>query len=381
MNNKSSSLDIIAYFFRVVIIVLTGIILFLLLKNSIELFTILFSNLERKYCTYGSIKLENNLVSKFININFIESYGSYSHVFIRDESTNVLGITIFLRVFEVLKYLYLLAIGLLSFILFNNYSKNSIENKKNRIYLTIISIMIILIPVFLLIKDFIGCEIIKSYDIKDPLTSIKDFKFIFVLIGTILLLINFNYFNNLKFKKIIFISLCTLFGLYFLISGFKDLINLISTIKMSSKECEYYELIKVRHSFLQQLFQSFNLFGNTWTYLGIYTNLKTSMIVSYILNSITHFSIAILSIILIVKLLLNKTINFNNYLLMLLLITIFILLKDLIVNLLVVNSYKKQDFPNRNLKYNILNFSNFYLIWFSLFTYLTSFKNNKKEEF
>ena len=117
MNSKSSSLDIIAYFFRVVIITLTGIILFLLLKNSIELFTILFSNLERKYCTYGSIKLENNLVSKFININFIESYGSYSHVFIRDESTNVLGITIFLRVFEVLKYLYLLAIGLLSFLL------------------------------------------------------------------------------------------------------------------------------------------------------------------------------------------------------------------------------------------------------------------------
>ena len=107
MNNKSNPLDIISYFFKFIILVLIGLIAFLFISNTIELFTILFSDLDRKYCTYGAIKSDNNIVSQFIISNYIESYGSYNNIFIKDESTSVLSITIFLRLFEVLKYLYL----------------------------------------------------------------------------------------------------------------------------------------------------------------------------------------------------------------------------------------------------------------------------------
>ncbi len=390
MNKKLFSIDTFSYVFKLFTLIALLILFFLCLVNFFSLFEIVFSKIERNLCIYKSILNEPNLISDFLLMHNYEVYGSKSFVFL-DNSTNILGITIFLRIFEILKYIYLGIISFFAFKLFSNYSKNKIFNKENNSFLLIISILLIIIPFIYLLRDLIGCIIINSYLNNENLIRFENFKIFYLLIGVSLL---FKYLYNkliieekktdklMKTEKyLIFIELAIV-AIYFII----NLINFISLFNLNNESFEYYELIKANDSFIKVLANlGFEIFGSNWTYIGLYTSLKVPMFIYYLSNIIGIISLGYL---LLRKYQYQKDLELNikkyyinNYLFILLVIINMMI--NLIISLIIINSYKQANYPNPNLEYSLLNYNYFIYLFILILLFISSlsyqYKLEKKE--
>ena len=286
MKEKLLSIDIFSYFFRLFFLLLIGVLVIFLSINIYSFCELVFSSLERRLCIYKSISESNNIVSDFLINHYYNVFGSKSYLFL-DDSIEILGISIFLKSFEIIKYLYFIVIGFFGFKLINNYSKNDVYSHKTNNNLLIIAILIIVLPFIYLIRDYIGCLMINKLPIKEPLVTFSEFKVYYLLIGLVLLftyLFNNSFIKNNKFNLIFILKRLTfvLFIAYFIYLSINDVISLINVIKMDKDSLTYHELTKVKDSFIVILVNNgFELFGRSWTYLGLNTNLEVPMVIYY----------------------------------------------------------------------------------------------------
>ena len=117
MKKKTISIDLISYFLKFLFLIVGTILLITFIINSIEFLAFIFDKLEIKLCIYKSILNKNNIVSEFLITHKYDVYGAKAYIFL-DESVSILGITIFLRLFECFKYLLFLIISYLITYLF-----------------------------------------------------------------------------------------------------------------------------------------------------------------------------------------------------------------------------------------------------------------------
>ena len=390
MKNKLLSVDIFSYFIRVIFLLIIGIIIFLFATNLYSLCNLLFSSFEKRLCIYKSILESNNIVSDFLFNHYYNIFQSKSYLFL-DDSDSILNISVFLRSFEIFKYLYFLIIGLISFRLINNYSKNNVYKNNVNNNLLYISIMLILLPFIYLIRDYIGCTLINKLPIKEPIITYEPFKIFYLLIGFISLsiyLLNKYHIKNKDTSKlfIIFRLVNVLFLMYFAYSVLVNINNLINVIKLNKDTLTYHELAKIQHPFIVVLVNNgFEIFGKSWTYLGLNTNLELPMILYYSFKILFNFLITYILAVNLnnlvkgfndklcsnkIKLTLNLSISF---------LIMFIL--EMVIMLVVISIYKNYEYYNKNLEYGIFNFEYLYYLPLSLiiFTSSLTLKEMKKK--
>ena len=254
MKEKLLSIDIFSYFFRLFFLLLIGVLVIFLSINIYSFCELIFSSLERRLCIYKSISESNNIVSDFLINHYYNVFGSKSYLFL-DDSEGILEISIFLKAFEVFKYIYFIVIGYFSFKLINNYSKNNVYSNKTNNNLLIISILIILLPFIYLIKDYIGCLLINKLPIKETMISFEEFKIHYLLIGLVLLftyLFNNSFIKNNKFNLIFILKRLTfvLFIGCFIYLSINDITSIVNIIKLDKDSLTYHELTKVKDSFI-----------------------------------------------------------------------------------------------------------------------------------
>lgn len=378
MTKKTNNLDYISYFIKFFVFIFIGIISIISIINLIDLFELVFSKLEIKLCNYISIFKNNNIVSDFLLMHYPDTFGAGSYNFM-DESTSILSITLFLKIFEIFKYFYLIIIGILLFILFNRYSKNKIDNITNTKIITSISIMLILIPFFYYARDYFGCMIIDSLVEIENKILFSDFKIYYLFLGLLLLLINFKDEINTS-KKSTKIILVLIFIPIIILLTFSSILNIITFINLLSIKEEsftYIELIKAKNPFISQLvLNNFKIFGDCWTYLGPHTDLKSAMYIHYISRSLIPLILPIIFIIIFIKSIKKKYINYKLLPISITVISVLLFIIDLIINIVIIYQYNHGEYTaNVNLKYSLFNFNYLYLILFSLSTYIISFKN------
>ena len=102
MKEKLLSIDIFSYFFRLFFLLLIGVLVVFLSINIYSFCELVFSSLERRLCIYKSISESNNVVSDFLINHYYNVFGSKSYLFL-DDSEGILGISIFLKAFEIFK--------------------------------------------------------------------------------------------------------------------------------------------------------------------------------------------------------------------------------------------------------------------------------------
>ena len=381
MKNKLLSIDIFSYFFRLFFLLLVGVLVIFLSFNIYYLCELLFSSLERRLCIYKSISESNNIVSNFLLNHYYNVFGSKSYLFL-DDSEGIYKISIFLKTYEVFKYIYFIIIGVFSFKLINNYSKNNVYNNKVNINLLIVSILIIILPFIYLLRDYIGCTIVNELPIKEPNIYYSEFKVYYLLIGFTLLftyLFNAFYINKIKFN-ILFIIKRTIYILFigfFIYLTIENIASLINVIKLDKGSLTYQELTKVKDSFIVVLTNNgFELFGKSWTYLGLNTNLKSPMIIYYSSNILINL-LFIHYFIINVKNDINqfdghyfnrKIIN-NLYLFI---IFVLKLLFEIISMLVVISIYKNYQYYNKNLEYGIINYEYLFYIGLLFIVFISS---------
>ena len=390
MYKKTFPIDIVSYFFKFLFLLLIGVLTFFFIKETYELCYLLFDKLERNLCIYESILKENNIVSDFLIKHEYQVFGSKAYTFL-DGSENILGISIFLRIYEILKYLYYGVIAYLAFLLLKKYSINQIYGtiygrKTNRLLLYI-SIMVFIIPFINIFRDLIGCLIINKLPIKESVITLTALKPIYFVIGTLIfgvyyyhsIKINAKDFHNyLYFKKYSSILFITLFGFIFII----DIYNLFTVIKSEKEVLEYYELIKNYDPFIIELVNNFNIFGSDWTYLGLETSLKGPMIIHYSLQTLINLSIIIIFInefkaTKVSTFKIKNDIRNKFYILTIIIITLLI---NLLINGLVVINYKNNEYFNQNLEYSLMNIEYLYYLFLMSFTIVIAFSLNKYQE-
>jgi len=380
MNKKYISIDLISYFVKYLFLIITGFLLVLGIIQIFELISLVTDNLERKLCIYVSIRENNNLVSDFLVTHNYDVLGTKSQNFM-DDSTNILGITIFLRIFEILKYLYLSTIVFLIFVLLNKYSRNEIfENNTNKLLL-IISILITIIPIILLIKDYIGCIIINNLPINNPQISFNEINIFFLIIGLSIFsfyLANYSKINNkpqtfyLVFKKMFSLFFILIFIYYFI----SNLGNLINIKKTNDELLIYNKLAQSNHPFLSLLVDNnFEIFGRKWTYIGYFTDLKTPINLYYIFQIIINLLfifIFVYDLLISFNILKIKSNRFIKKEILVLIVFILMFIFNSVVMNSVIDKYKEYEYYNKNLKYSILNYEYLYYIVPMLFVIILS---------
>ena len=381
MKEKLLSIDIFSYFFRLFFLLLIGVLVIFLSINIYSFCELVFSSLERRLCIYKSISESNNVVSDFLINHYYNVFGSKSYLFL-DDSEGILEISIFLKAFEVFKYIYFIVIGYFSFKLINNYSKNNVYINKTNNNLLIISILIILLPFIYLFRDYIGCLLINKLPIKEPLVTFNEFKVYYLLIGLVLLftyLFNNSFIRNNKFNLIFILKRLTfvLFIAYFIYLSINDITSIVNIIKLDKDSLTYHELTKVKDSFIVVLVNNrFELFGRSWTYLGLNTNLEAPMIIYYsskLLINILFIGYCIFNI-------KNDTKEFNgnyfinNFKITISLFIIFILklLLEMIVMIIVISIYKNYEYYNKNLEYGFINYEYLFYIGLLFIVFISS---------
>lgn len=381
MKEKLLSIDIFSYFFRLFFLLLIGVLVIFLSINIYSFCELIFSSLERRLCIYKSISESNNIVSDFLINHYYNVFGSKSYLFL-DDSEGILEISIFLKAFEVFKYIYFIVIGYFSFKLINNYSKNNVYSNKTNNNLLIISILIILLPFIYLIKDYIGCLLINKLPIKETMISFEEFKIHYLLIGLVLLftyLFNNSFIKNNKFNLIFILKRLTfvLFIGCFIYLSINDITSIVNIIKLDKDSLTYHELTKVKDSFIVVLVNNgFELFGRSWTYLGLNTNLEAPMIIYYsskLLINILFIGYCIFNI-------KNDTKEFNgnyfinNFKITISLFIIFILklLLEMIVMIVVISIYKNYEYYNKNLEYGFINYEYLFYIGLLFIVFISS---------
>ena len=381
MKEKLLSIDIFSYFFRLFFLLLIGVLVIFLSINIYSFCELVFSSLERRLCIYKSISESNNIVSDFLINHYYNVFGSKSYLFL-DDSIEILGISIFLKSFEIIKYLYFIVIGFFGFKLINNYSKNDVYSHKTNNNLLIIAILIIVLPFIYLIRDYIGCLMINKLPIKEPLVTFSEFKVYYLLIGLVLLftyLFNNSFIKNNKFNLIFILKRLTfvLFIAYFIYLSINDVISLINVIKMDKDSLTYHELTKVKDSFIVILVNNgFELFGRSWTYLGLNTNLEVPMVIYYSSNLLINL-LFIGYCLFNIK---NDSKEFNgnysknNLKLTFSLFIIFILklLLEMIVMIIVISIYKNYEYYNKNLEYGFINYEYLFYIGLLFIVFISS---------
>lgn len=381
MKEKLLSIDIFSYFFRLFFLLLIGVLVIFLSINIYSFCELVFSSLERRLCIYKSISETNNIVSDFLINHYYNVFGSKSYLFL-DDSIEILGISIFLKSFEIIKYLYFIVIGFFGFKLINNYSKNNVYSHKTNNNLLIIAILIIVLPFIYLIRDYIGCLMINKLPIKEPLVTFSEFKVYYLLIGLVLLftyLFNNSFIKNNKFNLIFILKRLTfvLFIAYFIYLSINDVISLINVIKMDKDSLTYHELTKVKDSFIVILVNNgFELFGRSWTYLGLNTNLEVPMVIYYSSNLLINL-LFIGYCLFNIK---NDSKEFNgnysknNLKLTFSLFIIFILklLLEMIVMIIVISIYKNYEYYNKNLEYGFINYEYLFYIGLLFIVFISS---------
>ncbi len=381
MKEKLLSIDILSYFFRLFFLLLIGVLVVFLSFNIYSFCELVFSSLERRLCIYKSISESNNVVSDFLINHYYNVFGSKSYLFL-DDSEGILGISIFLKAFEIFKYLYFIIIGLFSFKLINNYSKNNVYNHKTNKNLLIISILIILLPFIYLIRDYIGCLLINKLPIKEPTTTFNEFKVYYLIIGLTLLftyLFNNSYIKNSKYNLIFILKRLSfvLFIGYFIYLSIDNISSLVNVIKLNKDSLTYHELTKVKDSFIIVLVNNgFEIFGKSWTYLGLNTNLEVPMIIYYSSN-------ILINLLFIYYCLINikfDTKEFdgnyfkNNFKLTFSFLGIIVLklLLEMIVMIVVISIYKNYEYYNKNLEYGFINYEYLFYIGLLFIVFITS---------
>ena len=118
MNKKHVSIDLISFFAKFIFLFLIGFFLVIGIFNIIELFKIVLSSTERRLCIYKGILEENNIVSTFLMTHSYNVLGTKGITFL-DGSFNILSITLFLRIFETLKYIFIAILSLFIYKLLN----------------------------------------------------------------------------------------------------------------------------------------------------------------------------------------------------------------------------------------------------------------------
>lgn len=389
MKDKFLSIDIFSYFFRIFFLVLIGVLLLLFTINVHSLYQLLFSSFERKLCIYKAISESNNIVSDFLFNHNYDVFGSKSYLFL-DDSTKIFGVTVFLKSFKIFKYLYFIIIGIFSFNLINNYSKNKVYNLKVNNNLLIISILIILLPFFYLIRDYVGCLFVNELPIKEPHITFSEFKIYYLLIGISLLftyLFNRNYIKNKNYNLLFIIkrTILILFIVYFGYLIINNIISLINVIKLDKDSLTYHELTKVKDSFIVVLVNNgFEIFGRSWTYLGLNTNLESPLIVYYSSNILINFGF----IYYLITNLRNELKGMNgNYFkcnlnssLYLFGVFIFKLLLEMIVMIIVYSIYKNYEYYNKNLEFGFINFEYIYYIGLMVIVFISSLTYKEMEK-
>ena len=381
MKEKLLSIDIFSYFFRLFFLLLIGVLVVFLSINIYSFCELVFSSLERRLCIYKSISESNNVVSDFLINHYYNVFGSKSYLFL-DDSEGILGISIFLKAFEIFKYLYFIIIGFFSFKLINNYSKNNVYNHKTNKNLLIISILIILLPFIYLIRDYIGCLLINKLPIKEPTTTFSEFKVYYLIIGLTLLftyLFNNSYIKNSKYNLIFMLKRLSfvLFIGYFIYLSIDNISSLVNVIKLDKESLTYHELTKVKDSFIVVLVNNgFEIFGKSWTYLGLNTNLEVPMIIYYSSN-------ILINLLFIYYCLINikfDTKEFdgnyfkNNFKLTFSFLGIIVLelLLEMIVMIVVISIYKNYEYYNKNLEYGFINYEYLFYIGLLFIVFITS---------
>lgn len=374
---KYLTIDLISYFFKFLFLILIGILLFFGIKEIFELFYILFTKLEMKLCIYESIIRENNLVSEFLILHGYKVMGSNSYTFL-DSSTNILNITLFLRIFEVLKYSYFLTVSILAFILLNNYSKNNIENNKVNNKLLIISILIFILPFINIIRDLFGCLIVNSYNIKEQIITFDNLKIHYFTISSLIFSIyyyNYLNINNKSIKKYdIYKNLiCIISAITFITLTILNIYNFITIVIYNKSQFEYYELVKNYDPFINVLINnSFKIFGNSWTFLGLDTNLKLPMIIYYFSQILISGSLSVIFIIYY-----KNKFNLTKFLLFYIIIIFTSFFLEMLSMITVINNYKLNQYFNKNLQYSLINIQYIYYLFMLVFAYVTSFNVKK----
>jgi len=382
MNKKHVSIDLISFFTKFIFLFLIGFFLVIGIFNIIELFKIILSSTERRLCIYKGILEENNIVSTFLMTHSYNVLGTKGITFL-DGSFNILSITLFLRIFEILKYIFLAILSLFIYKLLNNYSKNKVDDKESNKYLLIVSILFTSIPFIYFLRDLFGCLIINSYPIEEKVIDFSTFKlpYLFIglsLLGTYLFKVSKNEKNYLLFKKISSIIL-GLISIYLLVINIS---SIFSTLKLEKQSLEYYELTKLNHPFIGVLADnSFEIFGSNWTHL-YKAKLQTPMILYYSFNSIIYLlftSICIYDLFNIFK----KQNNIKNIIRKELFVTVTFILSlilNIIFILVVIDKYNNYEYYNTNLSYNVFNLNYLYSIIPMILVLITTLLYQKDEK-
>ena len=384
MGHKKVSIDLLSYFLKFIFFIATIFLLIFAFINISNFLKFAFDDFETRLCIYKSILDKNNLVSDFLINHNYDAFGAQSFTFL-SESTSILNITIFLKIFECFKYLYYGLISFLSFKLLNRYSKNKIHSRKSNRYLLIIAILFILIPFIYLARDYIGCKLINNLGINKPHIYFEQFKFTFFIIGILIFesyLHNYLTYYNKSLKpyrlfSIISNSILILISSYYLISNIG---NLFFTISNESSNFIYNKLLSSKHEFISILCSnSFEIFGYKYTYLGYYTNLITPIILHYLFNTIIYILLISYFVIKSYKILKNKKMFNENLLLFVTIILMFIF--NTIVMYSVIIEYRSIEYYNKNLDFKIINFEYLYYFIPILFIYLLSINNPLNDKF
>lgn len=376
MKKKTISIDLISYFLKFLFLVVGTILLITFIINSIEFLTFIFDKLETKLCIYKSILNKNNIVSEFLITHKYDVYGAKAYIFL-DESTSILGITLFLRLFECFKCLLFTIISYLIFYVLHKYSRNEINKKYLDKYVFTVAILFILVPFIYLLRDYIGCLIINKLPIKNPHIYYESFKIFYLFIGiTILSIYLTNKVKYIKILKIIFNSMFILIFIYFFISSFGNFINVL---KIENKELLYHKLLENKNDFISILANnSFNIFGYSYTYLGYYTDLKSPIMWHYLLNSLIYIILVIILSLRLLKVIKNDTNNTINYHIVFIGIYLIMMIFNIIVNISIIDMYNNTDHYNINLEYRLINIEYLYYIIPTIFIYILSLKEKRQ---